>query len=295
MSRPTPSSRSAKLTWICCCTLALILAGVTLYQPQAAPDTQEKLPASLAQWYKPENKRQVWLHTMFKLRESMHAVSLYSAREDVDNTRQWATKLHTSYSKLGEMVPEWQGLLSPMAADALLAAAEQGDFSSIKQQVRRLNRSCDSCHTKWQPLTSALYRSPDYSQVEIVDGTSGERQHFPEAMTEIAESLGLLKIGRIDNDMTMAKDATAKLSQQLATLGQSCSNCHRDDRPKERILGQATTDTLKALSDSFTADHDPKVSGKHLGNLGYTVCGRCHSIHRNLGALRNQVAKEYMP
>ncbi|MEA3301943.1 MAG: hypothetical protein U9Q75_01605 [Pseudomonadota bacterium] len=32
--------------------------------------TLEKPPASLKQWYKPENKRNVWHHNMFKLHDS---------------------------------------------------------------------------------------------------------------------------------------------------------------------------------------------------------------------------------
>lgn len=39
-------------------------------------------PSSLSQWYKPENKRQVWLHNMFKLRREMQAVEFYAQNQD---------------------------------------------------------------------------------------------------------------------------------------------------------------------------------------------------------------------
>ena len=39
-------------------------------------------PASLEKWYKPANKRQVWLHTMFRLRREMQAISEYAEQND---------------------------------------------------------------------------------------------------------------------------------------------------------------------------------------------------------------------
>ena len=35
-------------------------------------------PESLAQWYKPANKRQVWLHTLFRLRREILTVFDYT-------------------------------------------------------------------------------------------------------------------------------------------------------------------------------------------------------------------------
>ena len=35
-------------------------------------------PAVLEKWYKPANKRQVWLHTMFRLRREMQAIDEYT-------------------------------------------------------------------------------------------------------------------------------------------------------------------------------------------------------------------------
>ena len=42
----------------------------------------DKPPESLKQWYKPDNKRQVWLHTMFRLRREMQAINEYADQKD---------------------------------------------------------------------------------------------------------------------------------------------------------------------------------------------------------------------
>ena len=46
-------------------------------------------PKSLSQWYKPENKRQVWLHTMFRLRREMLAMQDYSAVKQDKDLQKW--------------------------------------------------------------------------------------------------------------------------------------------------------------------------------------------------------------
>ncbi len=50
-------------------------------------------PASLAQWYKPENKRHVWLHNMFKLRREMLAVRFYANSKEDSHLQKWAGRL----------------------------------------------------------------------------------------------------------------------------------------------------------------------------------------------------------
>ena len=64
-----------------------------------------KPPQSLAKWYKPENKRQVWLHNMFKLRREMQAVRFYADRKDGKGLEGWVSDLGRHYLEIGEMVP----------------------------------------------------------------------------------------------------------------------------------------------------------------------------------------------
>ncbi len=46
-------------------------------------------PESIGQWYKPQNKRQVWLHNMFKLRRELQAVTYYSSIDDIQHLEKW--------------------------------------------------------------------------------------------------------------------------------------------------------------------------------------------------------------
>ena len=47
-------------------------------------------PVSIAQWYKPENRRQQFLHTMFSLRRSMQAIEEYVVLEDKNSVERWS-------------------------------------------------------------------------------------------------------------------------------------------------------------------------------------------------------------
>ncbi|MDX2458131.1 MAG: hypothetical protein QNL87_11555, partial [Gammaproteobacteria bacterium] len=89
------------------CLLVVIVGGI-IYIHKDRVILIKSPPASLAQWYKPENRRQVWLHNMFKLRREMQAVRFYADIKDVKHLEKWVMLLSEHYLKLGEMVPEWK-------------------------------------------------------------------------------------------------------------------------------------------------------------------------------------------
>jgi len=55
----------------------IILASISTLASAEESIHLTKPPASLAQWYKPQNKRNVWQHNMFKLRREIQAVKEY--------------------------------------------------------------------------------------------------------------------------------------------------------------------------------------------------------------------------
>jgi hypothetical protein len=73
----------------------------------------DKPPASLEKWYKPANKRQVWLHTMFRLRREMQAIREYAEQDDQPGMKKWIARLDKDYNKIADMVPEWKKLIKP--------------------------------------------------------------------------------------------------------------------------------------------------------------------------------------
>ena len=86
----------------------LFLHLVTAAVPADAGDTVslDVPPASLEQWYKPANKRQVWLHTMFRLRREMQAIGEYAEQNDRAAMDKWIKRLEKDYKKIADMVPE---------------------------------------------------------------------------------------------------------------------------------------------------------------------------------------------
>lgn len=246
-------------------------------------------PASLAQWYKPQNKRQVWLHTMFRLRQALQAVELYADQGNRELLLRWAEELQQRYAELPEMVPEWRENTRQALAAAVVADARAGDVSALAESVKRLKRKCAGCHREWKGVVTALYRSPDYAEVAVPAAAGLRDTEFLESMEWLADSLNRIKIGREDEQLAAARAATQRIGAQLKQLKGSCRQCHRDPQSGERILGEATWKTLADLEAALQAPHDPKQSGHHLGTLGFTVCGRCHSIHRTVSDLRTRI------
>lgn len=271
--------------------LFFLLAGS--FSPLHAEPTVslKQPPVSLAQWYKPENKRQVWLHTMFKLRREMQAISEYAGQNDAQAMQKWIQWLDRDYNKIADMVPEWENLVKPRLLSELEMFAEKGDMYRLGKTLKMIRRTCDDCHTYYQPLVTATYRSPYYADIKLKD-SDGKPQSFEDNMEALSVSLNRTLIALADGHNTTALQSGEKLSQQLQNLGESCKRCHKDDAyPRERILGEATQQRLKKLQENIEAGR-VKDSQKLMGEIAVTVCARCHNVHRIVSDLRNALLPE---
>lgn len=282
----------------------IVYAGINAWTPSA--HTEEKPlkeaipeatvtirfpPASLEQWYKPANKRQVWLHTMFRLRREMQAIREYVETDDTAATKKWIKRLDKDYNKIADMVPEWEDAIKPRLLSELEMFAEKGDTYRAGKTLKMIERTCDDCHTYYQPLVTAIYRSPHYSELKIkmADDTS---QSFEDNMDQLSESVNRILIALDDGHKDIALKASQSLTDQLQNLGTSCYSCHKDDDyPRERILGKATQDRIETLQKNIKQDK-VKDSQKLMGEIAVTVCARCHNTHRIVNDLRNTLLPE---
>ncbi len=148
--------------------VCIALLSILFYVPQGlAIELDGELPDSLGKWYKPENKRQVWLHTMFGMRREMQAVEEYVDQKNMEGISKWSDRLITHYRKLPVMVPEWKDQTDLQIIDALEQAVEKSEFSRIRFNIRELQKTCRSCHEKFRVLATLHYRSADFSAQKI--------------------------------------------------------------------------------------------------------------------------------
>jgi cytochrome c556 len=250
----------------------------------------KKPPASLEEWYKPANKRQVWLHTMFRLRREMQAIAEYAKTGDPAVNKvamqKWIKRLDKDYNKIAEMVPEWEKEIKPKLLPELEMFAEKGDAYRVGKTLKMIKRTCDDCHTHYQPLVTATYRSPHYDDLKLKD-INGKTQSYKDNMEQLSGSVNRILIALDDKHNPVALQASQKLVDQLENLGDSCSSCHKDDDyPRERILGKATRQRFEKLQIKIKQGQ-VKDSQKLMGEIAVTVCARCHNTHRIVSDLRN--------
>ncbi|MCU7846239.1 MAG: cytochrome c [Candidatus Thiodiazotropha sp. (ex Monitilora ramsayi)] len=243
------------------------------------------LPDSLSQWYKPVNKRQVWLHTMFALRRELQAIDEYAAEQDLALTRKWSDKFITHFRKLPEMVPEWRDDVELDEATRLETAARTGDFKTVTSAVSRLQRNCRNCHREYRAIAALRYRSPDFSNIEIAD-EQGVLKDYGTHMDTLSKTVNRIKIASEDNRWSRAAKASHELRGQLHRLAESCESCHQDELPRQRILGDASNRTLDELDEALT-QQQLKSTGRKLGEAAVIICARCHGVHRTLGDTRS--------
>jgi cytochrome c556 len=248
-------------------------------------------PASLEEWYKPANKRQVWLHTMFRLRREMQAISEYAKLDDRPSMEKWIKRLDKDYNKIADMVPEWEKEIKPRLLDDLEMFAEKGDTYRIGKTLKMIERTCNDCHSTFQPLATAIYRSPHYDDIKIKD-LNGKEQGFEDNMEELSDSVNRILIALDDGHKSIALKASQDLANQLQNLGKSCNTCHKkDEYPRERILGKTTQHHFETLQTNIN-EWRVKDSQKLMGEIAVTVCARCHNTHRIVYDLRNALLPE---
>ncbi|RDE19770.1 hypothetical protein DV711_12915 [Motiliproteus coralliicola] len=232
----------------------------------------KKPPEELAQWYKPDNKRQVWLHTMFNLRREMQAVADYAERGDAALLSDWSQKLEQHYLKIGEMVPQWQKKLDLAALEALQQAVASQQFNQVSEPLDRLQQSCDSCHDDFRVQTALLYRAPDFGDVTLADG-----QHSSKQMQQLIRQVNAIKIASVDQRPDEALASVNELKLGMEQLGEICLDCHKTDR--KTYPSPAIDETLDKLEQSLNGG-TLKEQGRQLGTLAVQACARCHGIHR---------------
>lgn len=239
----------------------------------------KKPPKSLAQWYKPENKRQVWLHTMFRLRREMLAMSDYSQKKMPDDLEKWSQKFIKDYKSLAKMVPQWQDYLLLNQLNELQKNVENHNYSAIKPTLKHLSKSCMNCHDDFQTVATLLYRSPNFYDRNISEGFSGEEMAYDDNMMHLSTSVNRINIAIKDGYFDIAGQQIEPLEQHLEHLATSCSDCHQEDEvPVKRIMN-ASQSLLTELAEQLRLK-EQKQSGRKLGEFAVKVCAKCHSIHK---------------
>ncbi len=264
--------------------LLIALVGAVLFIHKEHVVVIKKPPTSLAQWYKPENERQVWLHNMFKLRREMQAVRLYSDNADSRLLNKWVTRLSEHYLKIGEMVPEWSGKLDRKAIFLLKKSSENNRYQDVSQALNDLRESCNSCHADYRAVTAAIYRAPDFSSLEI-----GPSRSYDTHMEELAKQVNRIKIASEDGRKDIALSSLEELNKGINTLGGTCSDCHHKEKriyPDDDI-----TKTVASLEQSLQSG-TLKQQGQALGTLAVLACARCHGTHRIAYDIRQLLSDE---
>ena len=263
--------------------LVLMVAGI-VYKHSDKATIIKTPPKSLAQWYKPENKRQVWLHNMFKLRREMQAVQFYAERKDHKHLKEWALTLNKHYLKIGEMVPSWNKKLDTRTLSSLQNHVVNQDYSAALATVNTSQKNCDSCHSDYQAITALTYRAPDFSTIEIAPSLP-----FNSHMQTLTKQVNQIKIASQDGMPDLALSSLTDLKQDMGKLGQVCTDCHKKD--KKPYPSKQMNETLLSLENSLKTG-TLKEQGRDLGTLAVLACARCHGTHRLAFGAKALLSKE---
>ncbi len=253
------------------CLIILVIIGV-FYIHQDHVIVLKEPPESIAQWYKPQNKRQVWLHTMFKLRREMLAIEIYTKKRDAENLQKWAAKLNDDYYKIADMVPEWKKKLNFVSITEIQKSVREKRYNDVMHAMVELDKSCKSCHTDFRAVTATMYRAPDFSEMKI-DGSTTLVSH----MRTMSKQVNQVKIAFVDGRQDAALSALLDLGKGMNSLGNVCVSCHK--KASKAYPNEKMTQAIVNLEQSLTTG-SLQDQGKDLGTLAVMACAECHGTHR---------------
>lgn len=261
-----------------------LLAAEVVYTHRDSIALVKVPPQSLAQWYKPENKRQVWLHTMFSLRREIQAIRTYAAADNEKAVADWVGKFSLHYQKLSEMVPEWESRLDRELLGQLQDEQASGNFSAIPGVLSKMQESCDTCHDRYRVVTALLYRAPDFSDAQV------EATHtYSETMSSLNTSINEIKLSFLASKQDQALLSLGSLKEGIDELGGTCVECHKfspKTYPSEPILK-----SIAELETQLQTD-DVSLQGRALGGLAVLACAECHGTHRIVADTRQLLMEQ---
>lgn len=258
--------------------IALVI-GVLVYKHQDKVTLIKTPPAELAQWYKPENKRQVWLHNMFKLRRELQAVEYYAQNSDSEHLNKWSTRLQEHYLIIADMVPQWQKKLAVSTINSLQDNSVNKNYSAVLDNVKQLQENCNACHNDYQAITALTYRAPDFSAIKLDINVDEKQQEvsYVDHMKTLTKQVNQIKIASEDGLTDLALSSLHGLKENMTNLGETCVNCHKKQR--DMYPSAAMNKTLVSLESAISSG-TLKQQGRALGTLAVQACATCHGTHR---------------
>ena len=262
--------------------ILIVIGAISLHKDKAV--IVKTPPEELAQWYKPQSKRHVWLHNMFKLRREMQAVQFYAETEEDTHLKKWFADLSKHYLKIGEMAPSWHKKLDLQTLSTLTNHVENSDYQGVISSVAKLQENCDACHTDYQAITALIYRSGDFASIDIEPDVS-----FKAHMQKLTQQVNQIKIASDDGMTDLALSALGDFKLEMSKLGEVCADCHKGN-------GKSYPDaemnaTLLSLEENLKTG-TAKQKGRDLGMLAVQACARCHGTHRLASGVKSLLTKE---
>ena len=205
------------------CIVITVISGVVFFHKNSI-NIIKSPPESLAQWYKPHNKRQVWLHNMFKLRRQMQAIAFYADIKHEKNLKKWTKQFSEHYIKIATMVPQWAKKIDRDALSALHNKVKNNNYQEIDLPLKEIEQTCNNCHDDYRAITAIKYRAPDFSKLQV------NSKAYSYHMKKLSHTVNQIKIASVDNMKDIANESFHNLESGIIELGKTCINCHKNKK-----------------------------------------------------------------
>ncbi|GAB4512784.1 MAG: hypothetical protein Kow0047_24250 [Anaerolineae bacterium] len=236
-------------------------------------------PESLDALFPPEAPGPIWLFEMFALSGALEGILVDLEQGDMEGVQANFEAFKAQYTKVSQLVPEWQSRFPVEPVDALGEALASGDPTQVGPALGQIGQVCGSCHLFNQVKVQQKYHWPDFGEIRVTDPVTDEEVAWVDFMRRMALSyVGItndLGQGQLDNARQNFEDFRARFA---AMEPEGCSQCHLT--PRTYFVDQSLQDMVQQVGAALEAETpDAETIGQLLGGIGNESCLKCHLVH----------------
>lgn len=266
--------------------LLLVLSSAGLHSAntvQRAPSQNSQagavtLPASLDALYPPKASSPVLLLAMHGLNTSLAGIAVDVSEDDRQGALANFESFRDRYEETARLVPEWASRYLSQPVEELGRVLASGTPEAVMAAMGNVGAVCHQCHLTTMVPVQQKYHWPDFGEIRIQDPIIKAELDYPSFMQMLNANLSGVGTDLEQGQMENARMQLAALQSRMATLKESCNDCH--DSERAYYVDEQVEKLLAGMKEALDAsDFDPALVAQMSRRLGEESCSRCHLVH----------------
>jgi hypothetical protein len=265
---------------------AIIIAaiiGIWFTESNSANDGSHKgmiltpLPKSLNQYY-PSGGPPILLLSMLDMVDSLEFTAVNLQENDLVDAKITFNKFSGEYDNVSKMVPEWNGYFDKSLVTNIGSDIDNQNVPKAFEDMGKLGKSCDKCHTENTPEVWAKYYWKDFDSINVTTiGPYKPVAPWTDAMGYMALNFDGMIINLKEGKQDAANQSFENFRTMLLNFKKACSECHNTERKYF-----VSDDVMAMVNQTGEYVKSGNITGveQSIHIIGMEICYKCHVLHQ---------------